>query len=46
MLLGREAELHQLDELVLLARAGISGVVVVQGEPGSGKTSLLEHFVS
>ena len=46
MLLGREAELHQLAELVQRARGGISGVVVVQGEPGSGKTSLLEHFVS
>jgi DNA-binding CsgD family transcriptional regulator len=46
MLLGREAELHQLDELVQRARGGISGVVVIQGEPGSGKTSLLERFVS
>jgi DNA-binding CsgD family transcriptional regulator len=46
MLLGREAELHQLDDLVQRARAGISGVVVIPGEPGSGKTSLLEHFIS
>ena len=46
MLLGRDAELQLLDDLVLRARAGTSGVVVVQGEPGSGKTSLLDHFVS
>ncbi len=46
VLLGREAELQQLDELVLRARAGQSAVVVVHGEPGSGKTSLLDHFVA
>ena len=26
--------------------AGNGGVVVIKGEPGSGKTSLLDHFVS
>jgi DNA-binding CsgD family transcriptional regulator/tetratricopeptide (TPR) repeat protein len=46
VLLGREAELQQLDDLVLRARAGQSGVIVVQGEPGSGKTSLLDQFVA
>ena len=46
MLLGRDAELQLLDDLVLRACAGTSGVVVVQGEPGSGKTSLLDRFVS
>jgi DNA-binding CsgD family transcriptional regulator len=46
MLFGRVAELQRLEELVQRARAGISGVVVVHGEPGSGKTSLLEQFVS
>jgi DNA-binding CsgD family transcriptional regulator len=46
VLLGRDAELHVLNDLVLRARAGNGGVVVVQGEPGSGKTTLLDHFVS
>ena len=46
VLLGRDAELQTLDDLVLRARAGNGGVVVVEGEPGSGKTSLLDHFVS
>src|ERR1700722_11640460 len=46
MLLGRDAELQALGDLVLRARAGDGGVVVIMGEPGSGKTSLLNHFVS
>jgi DNA-binding CsgD family transcriptional regulator len=46
VLLGREAELQAFGDLVLRARAGNSGVLVVRGEPGSGKTSLLDHFVS
>ncbi len=46
MLMGRDAELHVLNDLVVQARAGSSGVVVVQGEAGSGKTSLLGHFVA
>jgi DNA-binding CsgD family transcriptional regulator len=46
VLLGRDAQLQGLGDLVQRARVGIGGVVVVQGEPGSGKTSLLDHFVS
>jgi AAA ATPase domain len=42
-LLGRDAELRRLDELVAAARQGMSGVLVLRGEPGVGKTALLDH---
>lgn len=45
MLAGREAELARIDRLLDDARAARSGVLVVVGEPGIGKTSLLEHAV-
>jgi DNA-binding CsgD family transcriptional regulator len=48
-LLGRDAELARLAAVVLGARNGASGALVVRGEPGIGKTSLLraatEHAV-
>lgn len=48
-LLGRDAELARLAAVVLGARNGTSGALVVRGEPGIGKTSLLraaaEHAV-
>jgi DNA-binding CsgD family transcriptional regulator len=43
MLLGREAELARIDELLGAAREGTSGVLVIRGEPGIGKSALLEH---
>jgi DNA-binding CsgD family transcriptional regulator/lipopolysaccharide biosynthesis regulator YciM len=43
MLLGREAECLRLDSLVAEARAGTSGTLVIRGEPGIGKTSLLAY---
>ncbi|MGI8334362.1 ATP-binding protein [Actinomadura scrupuli] len=43
MLLGREAELSVVDGLLARARVGISGALVVRGEPGIGKTALLDH---
>jgi DNA-binding CsgD family transcriptional regulator len=46
VLLGRDAELQALVDLVRRTREGTGDVVVVQGEPGSGKTRLLDHFVS
>jgi len=43
MLLGRQEECRRLSQLVNAARAGESGVLVVRGEPGVGKTSLLDY---
>jgi DNA-binding CsgD family transcriptional regulator len=45
-LVGREAELAEIGGLVDQARGGRSGVVVVRGEPGIGKTRLLDAIVS
>jgi DNA-binding CsgD family transcriptional regulator len=43
VLLGRAAECERIERLVAEARAGVSGVLVVRGDPGIGKTALLEH---
>src|SRR5918996_2304977 len=43
MLRGRRAEQERIDALLSAAREGISGALVVRGEPGIGKTALLEH---
>src|SRR3954453_20648809 len=43
MLLGRAAECERIDALLARARAGSSGVLVIRGEPGIGKTALLDH---
>src|SRR5436853_4773779 len=43
MVLGRRSEGEVLDELIDGARAGRSGVVALRGEPGTGKTALLEY---
>src|SRR5215510_8688015 len=43
MLLDRHAERAVLDKLLDAARGGRSGVLVVRGEPGVGKTALLEY---
>jgi MoxR-like ATPase len=40
MLLGRVPERAALSQLLDAARAGRSGVLVVRGEPGVGKTAL------
>ncbi|WJL96635.1 AAA family ATPase [Microbacterium sp. ET2] len=42
-LLGRRAEQNVVDDLITRARAGRSGVLVVRGEAGIGKTALLDH---
>ncbi|PRC44010.1 LuxR family transcriptional regulator, partial [Mycobacterium sp. ITM-2017-0098] len=42
MLLGRETEQQRIAELVAGARLGQSGVLIVRGEAGIGKTALLE----
>ena len=48
MLLGREPECERTEPLVARARArsGESGVLVISGEPGIGKTALLDHAAS
>jgi DNA-binding CsgD family transcriptional regulator len=45
MLLGRLPERAALSQLLDAARAGRSGVLVMRGEPGIGKTALLEHAI-
>ena len=45
MLLGRLPERAALSQLLDAARAGRSGVLVIRGEPGVGKTALLESAV-
>ncbi|HEU0241079.1 MAG TPA: LuxR family transcriptional regulator [Mycobacterium sp.] len=42
-MVGRDAELRQVREVVSAARAGTSKVLVIRGEPGIGKTHLLSH---
>lgn len=42
---GRADELALLDESLTAARAGRPGVVVVEGEPGIGKTALRRQAV-
>lgn len=46
MLVGREDERRRLESLVSGARLGQSGVMLIAGEPGIGKTALLEHTAS
>jgi len=45
-LLGRRKECEELDRLLLRTRAGQSGVLVVSGEPGVGKSALLEYAMA
>jgi predicted ATPase len=45
VLLGRGAERAALDRLLSTVRAGGSAALVVRGEPGVGKTALLEYVV-
>ena len=42
---GRDGECAVLDRLLAEARAGESGAVVVRGEPGIGKTALLDYAI-
>jgi hypothetical protein len=45
VLLGRAKECAMVDGVLGQARAGISGVLMVTGEPGVGKSALLEYAV-
>lgn len=44
-LFGRRDECKVLDDLLARARAGRSGVLVLRGEAGIGKTELLNHLL-
>ena len=44
-LLGRQRECEVLGRLLEAARGGHGGVLVVHGEPGAGKTALVEYAV-
>lgn len=43
MLVGRGSEQRQFDALLSAAREGTSGTLVLVGDPGIGKTALLEY---
>src|SRR5262245_16218985 len=43
MLVGRSAECARLEGVLEQARAGRAGALVLRGEAGAGKSSLLEH---
>jgi DNA-binding CsgD family transcriptional regulator len=45
VLLGRQRECEVLDRLLEAVRAGESRALVVRGEPGVGKTALLQYLV-
>ena len=44
-LVGRRSECDVLERLIEAVRAGESRALVVRGEPGVGKTALLEYLV-
>ncbi|GAA3342945.1 LuxR family transcriptional regulator [Amorphoplanes nipponensis] len=46
MLHGRDEERARLDALVVAARAGRAGALVVLGDPGVGKSALLDDLVA
>ncbi|MDQ2942362.1 MAG: ATP-binding protein, partial [Candidatus Dormibacteraeota bacterium] len=43
MLLGRDLELAAIDQALAAARLGKSARLLIRGEPGIGKTALLEY---
>jgi DNA-binding CsgD family transcriptional regulator len=45
-LVGRAHECRRVERLLEDARVGHGGVLVVQGEPGIGKSALLEHAIA
>ena len=45
MLIGRETDVEQVATLLSEAREGRSGSLLLRGDPGIGKTALLEHAV-
>ena len=45
-LLDRSQECEMLDALLDAVRGGMSQTLVIRGEPGIGKTALLEHVAA
>jgi DNA-binding CsgD family transcriptional regulator len=45
-LLGREHELATIGELLAAVRAGGSGALIVRGDPGIGKSALLQQLIA
>jgi len=45
-LVGRKRERHLFEQLLAAVRAGKSRVLVVLGEPGVGKSALLDHLIA
>ncbi|HEV2476648.1 MAG TPA: AAA family ATPase [Candidatus Dormibacteraeota bacterium] len=45
MLIGRQRELFAIDQALAAARLGKSSRLVIRGEPGIGKTALLQYAV-
>jgi DNA-binding CsgD family transcriptional regulator len=45
-IIGREQERAEIERVLSAVRLGLSGVLVVRGEAGMGKTALLEYAVS
>jgi predicted ATP-dependent serine protease len=45
MLVDRVVEADALERLLATVDDGLSGVLVLRGEPGAGKTALLDHAV-
>jgi hypothetical protein len=45
MLVDRSKERSALDSLLACARGGLGGALVLRGEPGVGKTALLEYMI-
>ena len=45
-LVGRAVECERLGQLLRAAREGLSGTLVLRGEPGVGKTSLLHYLAA
>ena len=46
LLLGRRTEIDAVDRLLAAVRGGRSGGLVLRGEPGVGKTALLEYAIA
>jgi DNA-binding CsgD family transcriptional regulator len=46
VLLGRDSEREAVSRLVATARLGVGGALVIMGEPGVGKTALLEDTLT